>query len=356
MVDGEKYYLLESPDSAHHAGSKARDDICEILGSIDGWAPIRVHRVWGAAPSWKRALSARIVAADWIKVAHAVKAGDTLFVQYPLPYYPKVGKLALPFLKRIKSRGVKIIYLIHDLDSLRGMSQQIEQDYIACADVLIAHNDVMAAMLKGTYEKPVVSLDIFDYLIPGFKPNEETGHGIDVAGNLNHEKAGYLYGLASNYRNAHFNLYGPNFDESSEEASWYKGSFPPDDLPNYLTGAFGLIWDGDSAETCSGLYGEYLRINNPHKLSLYLACGKPVLIWDQAAEAAFVESQGVGKSVSSIEEGLDFVASISEESYRTMKSNCLALAKKLQSGYYTKQAVLAALGLCSSACETDGAQ
>ena len=34
------------------------------------------------------------------------------------------------------------------------------------------------------------------------------------------------------------------------------------------------MWDGNSIDTCSDIYGEYLRINNPYKLSLYIAAGK----------------------------------------------------------------------------------
>ena len=31
------------------------------------------------------------------------------------------------------------------------------------------------------------------------------------------------------------------------------------------TGNWGLVWDGDSIDECSGQWGEYLKINNPHK-------------------------------------------------------------------------------------------
>ena len=33
------------------------------------------------------------------------------------------------------------------------------------------------------------------------------------------------------------------------------------------------MWDGPSPDTCAGVYGAYLRYNNPHKTSLYLAAG-----------------------------------------------------------------------------------
>ena len=60
------------------------------------------------------------------------------------------------------------------------------------------------------------------------------------------------------------------------ENETYFGSFLPDELPAALEGGFGLVWDGDSAETCSGVFGEYLRYNNSHKASLYLASGFPL--------------------------------------------------------------------------------
>ena len=50
-----------------------------------------------------------------------------------------------------------------------------------------------------------------------------------------------------------------------------------------MEGSFGLVWDGISVETCAGVYGEYLKVNNPHKTSLYLASGIPVIIWKEAA-------------------------------------------------------------------------
>ena len=56
------------------------------------------------------------------------------------------------------------------------------------------------------------------------------------------------------------------------------GSFLPDELPSALEGSFGLVWDGDSSKTCSGVFGEYLRYNNSHKASLYLASGFPIIV------------------------------------------------------------------------------
>ena len=60
-----------------------------------------------------------------------------------------------------------------------------------------------------------------------------------------------------------------------------------------------------SSETCKGSFGEYLRINNPHKTSLYLASGIPVIIWSKAALAEFIEKNKCGITVDSLYEIAD---------------------------------------------------
>ena len=60
------------------------------------------------------------------------------------------------------------------------------------ADGLIAHNPVMKSVLvdKGISEKKIVSLGIFDYLIPNYQDKEDLSKegAIIVAGNLAQEK------------------------------------------------------------------------------------------------------------------------------------------------------------------------
>ena len=153
---------------------------------------------------------------------------------------------------------------------------------------------------KGIAEDKIISLGIFDYLIPNFQ--EKSGQTKDqpmiVAGNLAQEKAGYLYALPAEPA---YNLYGVGFDESRAlENETYFGSFLPDELPAALEGGFGLVWDGDSAETCSGVFGEYLRYNNSHKASLYLASGFPLVVWKQSTLSHFVLEKGCGIAVESL--------------------------------------------------------
>ena len=68
--------------------------------------------------------------------------------------------------------------------------------------------------------------------------------------------------------------------------------------------------------------GKYLKINNPHKLSLYLAVGLPVVIWDEAAEAEFVLKENVGFTVKSLYDLPEKLEAVSDNDYQIMKKKC----------------------------------
>lgn len=216
-----------------------------------------------------------------------------------------------------------------------------ESGLLGAADGIIAHNPIMKSVLvdKGIEEDKIVSLGIFDYLIPNFQ--EKTGltknQPIIVAGNLAQEKAGYLYSLP---KEPAYNLYGVGFDESRALANeTYFGSFLPDELPAALEGGFGLVWDGDSAETCSGVFGEYLRYNNSHKASLYLASGFPLVVWEESALSTFVKENHCGITVASLSELIEKLKKLSEEEYQNLVQCAQTIGKNIRSGVYLKSAL-----------------
>ena len=126
----------------------------------------------------------------------------------------------------------------------------------------------------------------------------------------------------------------------SDETLWeYMGSYPPDILPQYLNQGFGLIWDGNSTESCAGVIGNYLKYNNPHKCSLYLASGIPVIVWKKAALADFINIHNAGILVESLEEIPEKIQNLSEKEYIQMKNNAEKISLKLKDGYFLKKAI-----------------
>ncbi|MBT3589086.1 MAG: hypothetical protein HN507_10605, partial [Flavobacteriaceae bacterium] len=106
---------------------------------------------------------------------------------------------------------------------------------------------------------------------------------------------------------------------------------------------FGLVWDGVSTETCSGQYGAYLKYNNPHKTSLYLLSGLPVIVWDKAAIASFILDNNIGFSVSNLNELNDILKNIKYSDYLLMKANVLKVQEQVKIGQFLKNAVTKAL-------------
>ena len=177
---------------------------------------------------------------------------------------------------------MKYISLVHDVEKLRGFRYN---DYYArefrtmleLMDVLIVHNDRMAAYFVdlGIEPERIIKLDIFDYLQTDYKKSVPAFEKeITVAGNLDTVKCGYI-GQLHQLNPMKVRLFGPNFDEklASYGNIQYGGNLRPDEIPLRLDRGFGLIWDGSSIEGCLGDAGQYLRYNNPHKLSLCLSSG-----------------------------------------------------------------------------------
>ena len=345
-----KYYLKEEflhDNNVKNAGNKARNDVEEIVKregyqalvlSVDNWYEMST-------------LKAQLHKSKAIGQAlDQLQQGDELLIQFPMLHH---SFFTTYHVKKAQKKGVKVNFIIHDLEALRYVNvenfplkhkiriQIQESGLLGAADGIIAHNPIMKSVLvdKGIAVDKIVSLGIFDYLIPNFQ--EKTGltknQPIIVAGNLAQEKAGYLYTLP---KAPDYNLYGVGFDESRAlENETYFGSFLPDELPAALEGGFGLVWDGDSAETCSGVFGEYLRYNNSHKASLYLASGFPLVVWEESALSTFVLDNHCGIAVGSLSELAEKIKSLSDEEYQQLVSCSQKIGKNIRAGYYLKTAL-----------------
>ena len=345
-----KYFLKEEflkDSGARNAGNKARNDVEEIV-KREGYQPLLL-----TVEDWYQMGTVKAQQHKAKALAQAfsqLKSGDQLLIQFPMLHH---SFFTTRLVRKIQRRGVQVYFIIHDLEALRyanldtvPLKHKIrvhlqESSLLKVVDGVIAHNPIMKSVLveKGIPEHKLVSLEIFDYLIPNYqeKDGQSKDQPIIVAGNLAQEKAGYLYQLPA--RPA-YNLYGIGFDESRAlENEAYFGSFLPDELPAALEGGFGLVWDGDSAETCSGVFGEYLRYNNSHKASLYLASGFPLVVWKQSALSHFVLEKNCGVAVESLHDLKNTIENLSDADYQELVANAKNIGKKIRDGFYLTSAL-----------------
>ena len=345
-----KYFLKEEflkDSGARNAGNKARNDVEEIV-KREGYQPLLLTvEDWYQMGTVK---AQRHKAKALAQAFSQLKSGDQLLIQFPMLHH---SFFTTRLVRKIQRRGVQVYFIIHDLEALRyanldtvPLKHKIrvhlqESSLLKVADGVIAHNPIMKSVLveKGLPEHKLVSLEIFDYLIPNYQEKDglSKDQPIIVAGNLAQEKAGYLYQLPA--RPA-YNLYGVGFDESRAlENEAYFGSFLPDELPAALEGGFGLVWDGDIAETCSGVFGEYLRYNNSHKASLYLASGFPLVVWKQSALSHFVLEKNCGVAVESLHDLKNTIENLSDADYQELVANAKNIGKKIRDGFYLTSAL-----------------
>lgn len=343
------YYSGFDNQTRRTAGAKAPSDIQELCRKR-GYSFIPIYKPSSDLPRVIRlGMKYSVSVLYWKKVLRTLQADDVLIYQHPL--FP--SRLLPKYIDKLKKKGIKLVVLIHDLETLRKgiegavsankeVNTLIEETLLKKFDAVICHNEKMKQYLltKGYAEKQLVTLDIFDYL-SNCKLNhssEKTEHpSVMVAGNLIKAKSGYIYKINSENNNPDLtvHLFGIGFDNSENNPNLnYHGSFPAAELPEVLTGDFGLVWDGLSADTCEGNTGQYLKYNNPHKTSLYLSSGIPVIVWKEAAIADFVQRNHVGLAVDSLSELTDIICSLSQEEYTELCKNAEQISGKLRGGYY----------------------
>lgn len=332
-------YIVNIDDPVMNGGQKAKNDITRFLKE-DGFKelniPIVIHPEDKSLNAQIRKFKDGFYTIP--KEIKKIKDAKNIVFQYPI-YSSFIMNKLIPAIR--KYTNAKLIIIIHDIEGIRmfqnGEYQENEMNILNAADLIISHNQYMTDWMNQRHVKAkIVNLDLFDYYNPQPLNTTNTFNKTVVfAGNL--AKSEFLTKLKPKFS---LSLFGPNCAKQYHEGIHYEGNLDPDELPAHLTQNFGLVWDGVSTTTCDGTYGHYLKYNNPHKTSLYLSSGLPVIIWKEAALAPFITQNNVGIAVNSLDEvdkKLDKMTSIE---YQNMKQNAIQLARKLRNGYFVKHAMM----------------
>lgn len=341
----KKYQIEEITRNLNHAGSKATADVAKIATKL-GFKQISI-RMDDVEPGLKnKIIRQKTFFIDWNNAYKKIEPNSVVLIQNPF-HYPQLIRNKILFNLK-KKKNTKFICVVHDVEQLRGnYSRYYNKEFktmLEISDVLIVHNVSMKKFFTDLNysSRKIVCLDIFDYLISNYTYKEpHFEKRVTIAGNLDVKKAKYLSQL--NKINCNFDLYGPNFSLEKYKNIKYHGIIPSEKLPNFLNSGFGLVWDGESIDRCSGSFGNYLKYNNPHKLSLYLASGLPVFIWDMAAEADFVYKNNVGVPISSLQDIADLLSNFSVDRYAQLSSNVKEISSNLIKGKYMNLALNEAL-------------
>ena len=275
-----------------------------------------------------------------------LRKDDILFLQYPVKKY-------FVFLCQFaKFRKASSIVFIHDLGSFRRGKVKVPQEIkkLMKADYLIAANTAMRSwLLDHGYSHPVGIMGFHDYLAnssPKRSPSiERTYITVAYAGGLAKRKNIFLEKLSHQSFSYKLLLYGNNKDlELCNDKNIIQHPFMKDtDFIENVRANFGLIWDGDNLDECSGPWGEYLKYNSPHKASFYIRAGLPLIIWQNAALAPVIEEEGIGITIDSLNDLDDILNNITKEHYAFMKENVSRINAQISTGHNLRTALLQAI-------------
>lgn len=321
-----KLYIKETEEGSFNAGFKARVDVDTFLEK-KGYSPLNIT-IFGAKTSAIAKKVRRL--AETARLRHSLAGTDELFLQYPLYTYRGKTQLLSYLLER--HRGPMTI-LVHDIPGYRE-GGNIDPELMMLMKrkpLVIAHTPAMAARIEadaGIAPGSVKVLNLFDYLTTdrAEEPSPE-GRTIIFAGNL--KECGFLRRL-NEIKGLKFNIYGLRSDHVREsDTCRYCGKFSPEEVSK-IKGDWGLVWHGPDLETSAGNIGEYLRIIASHKISLYLAAGKPVILWDESSVAQYILDNHLGIAVKSMLDIPAALDALTPEQLELIKTSVKEFSAKLR--------------------------
>lgn len=315
---------IQQGENTFTAGSKSVIDFIEIL-SKNEVKPLHYPYMVGAS----KFIKLKHLLKDSLNCLCQIKRGDIIIYIYPdiLSYEYLFSLISL---KRHKS-----VALVCDINSMRSRNTIYNKNNLPIVSkkeakilnrftYILAHTPAMRDGLieGGVEENKIIVMEFIDYLAKkGNTLKRENNQHVCYAGNL--DKSNFIESLIPIAKNSstQFYLYGVN-NKGLEfgDNIYYKGKFHPNDL-SALYGNWGLVWDGDSANSCTGEMGNYLRVNIPHKTTLYIAAQMPIIIWDKSALASFILDNKLGITISSLEDIPNRLSQISDNEYNQYLNN-----------------------------------
>lgn len=322
-----KYSIQEYDGGHYHAGGKAKNDVCRIL-KTHGYHTLHTNFRSNLLDRFNKIRNIK----ESIKLNTInlfVKKGDKVLLQWPFYKIRNINRLY----NLLSQKDIELTLLIHDIDILRNFRNSLQEDllFAQLSQKIIVHSERMRNFLieKNIDERKIKILNTFDYLTNNSEAKERNfSTTIVYAGNL--KKAQFIKDINPYTLNIRLYCYGAFFDGLNDKVT-YKGCFSPDDV-HAIEGSWGLVWDGDSIHSCTGDFGNYMRYNSPHKLSLYISAGIPIIIWKQAAMAKYVEEKHIGIAVESLEELKYLSEKISPSEYAAMVGNIKKEAEEITKG------------------------
>lgn len=306
---------------------KAKADYATIAQET-GWTLLPLHR-YNDARFDADTLIAHIN--DWLA---PVQANDLVVHQFPTYMSAQFEQ---KFVATLQARHIHCALVIHDIEPLRlNKTDPWEYDVLNQYETIIVHSAAMGQRLRafGITSKLIIQ-PFFDYLGERVSPATFSLQ-VNFAGTF--QKSPWL----QTYKDTPIMLFGslPKKWQTLDlpENIAYQGNFDPDIILSHLTAGFGLIWDNDFEDKT---YQTYTKYNAPHKASLYLIAGLPLIAWSESAIGQLVIKHNIGLTINDLSELRHRLNHITPAQYATWQTNSANIAENIRQGAYTKASLSA---------------
>ncbi|ADG40624.1 MULTISPECIES: sugar transferase [Leuconostoc] len=302
---------------------KAKSDYADIAVA-SGWTSLPIYRYNDARYSDDTRMTHLN---EWLT---PVKSNDLVLHQFPT--YMSAD-LENAFVTKLNQNKIRSAVLIHDIEPLRlNKTSTWEFDVLNRYDTIIVHSEAMKKRLQAAgITSQFIIQSFFDYLSHPV-PVAQFSHRINFAGTF--QKSPWL----QTYTGPQLTLFG------SKPKKWqhinlpttidYQGNFDPDRIVSHLYDGFGLIWDNDFDDKT---YQTYTKYNAPHKASLYLRAGLPLIAWSQSALGQLIVTSHIGLVIDNLDDLSVALKKVDRQQYLLWQTNIKKISENLRLGMYTRQ-------------------
>lgn len=322
------------PKKIQQAGAKFPMDVMNVASAL-GYEIININEWYCIKRGFK-------VILDFFKLMFIKKKSIVIYIDRIDKSFSR--KMVFWILRK---KNAVIISLVEDIDILRNETEEKifdrEISRLGFAQVIISQNQVMSEWIaKYLKNNQIINLNILDFISKqvGIQNHSEKEWIVTYGGNLTFAQSGFIYKLPD-FRGLKFYVYGVNLksDELPDNVS-YKGNFEANECVNKLEGDWGLVWNGETLDIDEDNFkSRYYNYVCPHKLSMYLLCGMPVIVYEKSAMAKYVIDHDCGIVIKNVNQIPDELSQISDERYNSILKNVYKISRELADGTNLKIAI-----------------
>lgn len=261
-------------------------------------------------------------------VVAGLRHGDVVIFQTPTWNTTAFDERVM---SKLKMFNIKVVIFIHDVVPLMFAGNYYLMDrtiaYYNQADVIVAPSQAMIDVLREhglTVEKTVVQ-GMWDH------PSQLPQLPASFKKELHFPGSPDRFPFVKDWDyEIPLQLYAWQQVELPERVT-HNGFLPDEELQLRLSkGGFGLVWMADHDKG-------YQKLYCPYKLGAFLAAGIPVVVQKTIANQELIEANGLGLVVESVEEAVERIQAMSEETYRQMVARVREFSPLVRHGYFTKK-------------------